>query len=176
MQTHLDSTNVTKTQIVSLIPILEQVPDPRVTATVDHDLPDILTIALCTILCGGDSSYDMGEFGEVWLDWLKTFLRLRNGAPTHDITFKGPMGKVLGGSAADVVERVGRIHAIPAEVLAMQIVGVAHLDHAGGMALYPVAAAAIDHFSGLDHRLGSRGSGGITIRGNSLAARIEKGC
>lgn len=84
MQTHLDTTNVTKTQLVGLITILEAVPDPRVTATVDHDLPDILTIALCTILCGGESFYDMEAFGEVRLDWLKTFLRLRNGAPTHD--------------------------------------------------------------------------------------------
>ena len=83
MQTHLNS-NVTKPQLVSLITLLEEVPDPRVTATVDHDLPDILTIALCTILCGGDSFYDMEEFGEVRLDWLKTFLRLRHGAPTHD--------------------------------------------------------------------------------------------
>jgi len=84
MQTHLNSSNVTKTQLVSLITILEEVPDPRVTATVDHDLPDILTVALCTVLCGGDSFYDMEEFGEVRLDWLKTFLRLRNGAPKHD--------------------------------------------------------------------------------------------
>ncbi len=84
MQTHPGSTNVTKTQLVSLITILEEVPDPRVRATVDHDLPDILTIALCTILCGGDSFYDMEEFGQVRLDWLKTFLRLRHGAPTHD--------------------------------------------------------------------------------------------
>ena len=42
-------------------------PDPRVTATVDHDLPDILTIALCTILCGGDSFYDMEDSGQVRL-------------------------------------------------------------------------------------------------------------
>ena len=84
MQTHLNSTHVTKSKLASLLTILEEVPDPRVTATVDHDLPDILTIALCTILCGGDSFYDMEEFGEVRLDWLKTFLHLRNGAPTHD--------------------------------------------------------------------------------------------
>lgn len=84
MQTHLSPTNITKAPLVSLITILEEVPDPRVTAMVDHDLPDILTIALCTILCGGDSFYDMEEFGAVRLDWLKTFLRLRNGAPTHD--------------------------------------------------------------------------------------------
>jgi len=84
MQTPLNSMNVTKTQLVSLLTILEEVPDPRVTAIVDHDRPDILTIALCAILCVGDSFYDMEEFGEVRLDWLKTFLRLRNGAPTHD--------------------------------------------------------------------------------------------
>jgi len=84
MQTPLNSMNVTKTQLVSLLTILEEVPDPRVTAIVDHDRPDILTIAPCAILCGGDSFYDMEEFGEVRLDWLKTFLRLRNGAPTHD--------------------------------------------------------------------------------------------
>lgn len=76
--------SVAKTKIVSLLTLLEEVPDPRVTATVDHDLPDILTIALCTMLCGGESFYDMEQFGQVRLDWLKTFLRLRNGAPTHD--------------------------------------------------------------------------------------------
>ena len=84
MQTHHNSNHVTKTQLVSLLTILEEVPDPRVTATVDHDLPDLLTISLCTILCGGDSFYDMEEFGAVRLDWLKTFLRLRHGAPKHD--------------------------------------------------------------------------------------------
>ena len=84
MQTHLNSTPVTKKQLASLITILEEVLDPRVTATVDHDLPDILTIALCTLLCGGDSFYDMEEFGQVRLGWLKTFLCLRHGAPKHD--------------------------------------------------------------------------------------------
>jgi len=84
MQKHLNSKNVTKNQFISLITILEEVPDPRVQCTVDHDLTDLLAIALCTILCGGDSFYDMEEFGEVRLPWLKTFLRLRNGAPRHD--------------------------------------------------------------------------------------------
>ncbi len=90
MQTPPQTTTTTaslkaaKTQLTSLLTVLEEVPDPRVTATVDHALPDILTIALCTILCGGESFYDMEEFGQVRLDWLKTFLRLRHGAPTHD--------------------------------------------------------------------------------------------
>lgn len=84
MQKHLNSKKGSEAPIVSLITILEEVPDPRVTATVEHDLVDILTIALCTILCGGESFYDMEEFGEVRLEWLKTFLRLRNGPPRHD--------------------------------------------------------------------------------------------
>jgi predicted transposase YbfD/YdcC len=84
MQTHPNSTNATKNQLIGLITVLEEVPDPRVTCTVDHDLPDILMIALCTLLSGGESFYDMEEFGEVRLPWLKTFLRLRNGAPKHD--------------------------------------------------------------------------------------------
>lgn len=71
-------------EIISLIATLEEVPDPRVDRSKDHDLVDLLVIALCTILVGGDSFYDMEEFAEVRLSWLKTFLRLRNGAPSHD--------------------------------------------------------------------------------------------
>jgi predicted transposase YbfD/YdcC len=71
-------------EIISLITTLEEVPDPRVDRSKDHDLVDLLVIGLCTILVGGDSFYDMEEFAEVRLSWLKTFLRLRNGAPSHD--------------------------------------------------------------------------------------------
>lgn len=84
MQKHQISKKVTKSQIISLITILGEVPDPRVRWTVDHDLSDLLAIALCTILCGGESFYDMEEFGQVRLSWLKSFLRLRHGAPKHD--------------------------------------------------------------------------------------------
>jgi len=73
-----------KEPIESLITILREVPDPRIDRSKDHQLTDILVIALCTILVGGDSFYDMEEFAEVRLDWLKTFLPLPNGAPSHD--------------------------------------------------------------------------------------------
>jgi len=81
MQTHHSNQ---KPEIVSLITILGEVPDPRVERSKEHDLVDILVVALCTMLCGGDSFYDMEEFAEVRLDWLRTFLPLRNGAPSHD--------------------------------------------------------------------------------------------
>lgn len=74
----------TSKPIISLITILREVPDPRVDRTKDHDLTDLLVIALCTILCGGDSFYDMEDFAQVRQEWLKTFLPLRNGPPSHD--------------------------------------------------------------------------------------------
>jgi predicted transposase YbfD/YdcC len=81
MQTHYSQL---REPIESLITILREVPDPRVDRTKEHDLVEILLIALCTILCGGDSFYDMEEFAEVRLKWLRTFLRLKNGPPSHD--------------------------------------------------------------------------------------------
>jgi len=58
--------------------------DPRVNRTKDHDLVDILVIALCTFLCGGQTFNDMEDFGKAKLDWFKTFLALPNGIPSHD--------------------------------------------------------------------------------------------
>ena len=76
--------NVSKTKIVSLLTILEEVPDPRVARSREHDLVELLVIALCTLLCMGDSFYDMEEFARARLKWLRTFLTLRGGVPSHD--------------------------------------------------------------------------------------------
>jgi len=47
-------------------------------------LTEILFIALCTFLSGGDSFYDMERFGNRKLSWLKRFLLYKNGSPSHD--------------------------------------------------------------------------------------------
>jgi predicted transposase YbfD/YdcC len=93
-----------KPQLASLITILEAVPDPRAERSKEHDLVDILVVALCTILCGGDSFYDMEEFAQVRLPWLKTFLRLRNGAPSHD-TFNRVFQALDASALADSLSR-----------------------------------------------------------------------
>jgi len=58
--------------------------DPRVDRTKEHALLDILTIAVCAIICGADSFVEMEEFGEAKQEWLATFLALPNGIPSHD--------------------------------------------------------------------------------------------
>ena len=69
---------------LSLIEHFQDLPDPRVQRTKDHDLMDILVIAVCTLLCAGESFNDMADFGHAKRDWFKTFLTLRNGIPSHD--------------------------------------------------------------------------------------------
>jgi predicted transposase YbfD/YdcC len=68
----------------SLIEHFKELPDPRVDRTREHELIDILIIAICTLLCGGESFNDMEDFGYAKQEWFKTFLNLRNGIPSHD--------------------------------------------------------------------------------------------
>jgi len=68
----------------SLVAHLSEVPDPRIDRRKDHDLIDILVIAVCTLLCAGETFNDMEDFGKAKYDWFKTFLSLRNGIPSHD--------------------------------------------------------------------------------------------
>lgn len=57
--------------------------DPR-EANARHDLHEILVIGLCTMLCGGEDCSDMAVFGRAKAAFLRQFLRLRHGVPSHD--------------------------------------------------------------------------------------------
>jgi hypothetical protein len=74
----------TKHPTASLIEHFQGLRDPRVNRTKDHQLIDIMVIAVCTLLCGGESFNDMEEFGQAKEDWFKGFLELPNGIPSHD--------------------------------------------------------------------------------------------
>ena len=69
---------------LSLITHFQNLPDPRVNRTKDHELNDILVIDICTLLCGGESFNDREDFGHAKRDWFETFLTLRHGIPSHD--------------------------------------------------------------------------------------------
>jgi predicted transposase YbfD/YdcC len=63
---------------------LAELPDPRVDRTKWHRLDDILVIALCAVICGADSFEAIERFGKARHDWLKRFLTLPRGIPSHD--------------------------------------------------------------------------------------------
>ena len=67
-----------------LIECFEGLPDPRLDRTRRHKLVDILTIGLCSVLSGGENFTEMELYGRIKEDWLKTFLELPNGIPSHD--------------------------------------------------------------------------------------------
>ena len=58
--------------------------DPRHGNAGQHDLLEILMIALCTTLCGGKSTVDMELFGQSKEVLLRQFLTLERGIPSHD--------------------------------------------------------------------------------------------
>ncbi len=60
-----------------------EVVDPR-QDNARHNLHELLLIALCTILTGGKDCSDMALFGTVKEPFLRQFLRLRHGIPSHD--------------------------------------------------------------------------------------------
>ncbi|MCP3904981.1 MAG: ISAs1 family transposase, partial [Planctomycetes bacterium] len=49
-----------------------------------HRLTDITVIAICAAVSGADGWADMETYGKVNYEWLKTFLELPHGIPSHD--------------------------------------------------------------------------------------------
>jgi predicted transposase YbfD/YdcC len=58
--------------------------DPRRNHRKLHLLIDIIVIVLCAVLCGANDWQQIATFGRRRRDWLKTFLALPNGIPSHD--------------------------------------------------------------------------------------------
>jgi predicted transposase YbfD/YdcC len=60
--------------------------DPRIKNNHNkrHSLTDILVLTILAVICGAESWVDVEEFGDIKEDWLKTFLELPNGIPSHD--------------------------------------------------------------------------------------------
>jgi predicted transposase YbfD/YdcC len=59
-------------------------PDPRTGNARLHLLIEVVVIALCAVICGANEWTDVEEFGRTHKKWLKQFLGLPNGIPSHD--------------------------------------------------------------------------------------------
>ena len=62
----------------------EDLADPRTGNAGRHDLVEIMVIALCTVLCGGQYASDMAMFAREKEAFLRQFLKLEKGLPSHD--------------------------------------------------------------------------------------------
>jgi predicted transposase YbfD/YdcC len=69
----------------SILTYFHDLPDPRrETQNKKHRLIDILVIALCGTIAGCQSAVEIEAYGRAKEAWLKTFLELPNGIPSHD--------------------------------------------------------------------------------------------
>jgi predicted transposase YbfD/YdcC len=58
--------------------------DPRINRRKLHSLEAILVIAICAVIAGANDFQEVALFGQKRLDWLRRFLDLPNGIPSHD--------------------------------------------------------------------------------------------
>ena len=58
--------------------------DPRIQLKTHHKLIDIIIITICAVICGADDWQEVVDYGKAKHDWLKTFLELPRGIPSHD--------------------------------------------------------------------------------------------
>lgn len=70
--------------IASIEACFSDIYDPRVQGRCDYPLIEMLTIAICATIAGAEGWTDMETFGKSKAEWLKQFLELENGIPSHD--------------------------------------------------------------------------------------------
>ena len=67
--------------------LFEYINDPRETIKIKHKLTDALSIVVCAVMGGAETYEDIEFFGRSKEAWLKQYLELKNGIPSHD-TFR----------------------------------------------------------------------------------------
>ena len=80
----IDNDNTVERVMGGLELCFSELKDPRSSRPKRHDLFEMLAIALCAVLSGGETAVDMAIFAEAKRDFLARFLQLRNGIPSHD--------------------------------------------------------------------------------------------
>jgi len=71
-------------QALSLVKCFQEIEDHRVDRTKKHRLIDILCLAVIAVIGGAEGWEEIEEFGKQKEEWLKRFLHLSNGIPSHD--------------------------------------------------------------------------------------------
>jgi hypothetical protein len=70
--------------VAGIVKHFEGLPDPRTGNAKQHNFLEILIMAICAVICGADGWSDVELFAKNKKAWLKTFLKLPKGIPSHD--------------------------------------------------------------------------------------------
>jgi predicted transposase YbfD/YdcC len=69
---------------VLLLEHFKHLEDPRAEHLVEHRLLDIIGLSICAVICGADTWVDIENYGRAKEEWLRGFLLLLGGIPSHD--------------------------------------------------------------------------------------------
>lgn len=162
-----------------LVEHFKRIEDPRVDRTKAHALLDIIVIAVCAVICGADDWVEIEEWGNEKLAWLRQFLALPNGIPSHD-TF----GRVFSRIDAEAFQGAFLAWVQSAfEVSAGQVVAIdgkqlrrSHDKRLGKAAIYMVSAWAANNHLTLGQRKVDDKSNEITAIPKLLEVLSLAGC
>ncbi|MFO7903184.1 MAG: ISAs1 family transposase [Pirellulaceae bacterium] len=68
----------------SILTCFQDLDDPRSTVNRKHLLGDLIVISICAVIAGADGPKAIGVWANSNADWLKQYLELPNGIPSHD--------------------------------------------------------------------------------------------
>jgi predicted transposase YbfD/YdcC len=164
---------------LSLSEHFENLDDPRVERTKDYALLDIIVIAICAVICGADDWVDIAGWGNEKIEFLRQFMPLENGIPSHD-TF----GRVFSRLDAEQFQAAflnwvqaafsvsdGQVVAIDGKQLRRS-----HDHHLGKAAIYMVSAWASTNHVTLGQRKVDEKSNEITAIPGLLRVLALNGC
>lgn len=67
-----------------LADVFVSITDPRQAGKIEHNLVDLLVVAVNAVLVGVDTFVEIELWAQERIDWLRRYLRLENGIPSHD--------------------------------------------------------------------------------------------
>jgi len=160
-----------------LADVFVSIQDPRQSAKVEHDLVELLVVAVNAVLVGADTFVEIELWAKEKLDWLRGYLRLIHGIPSHD-TF----GRMFGLIDADQFEAAFRrwvssiLPTLGAEIIAIDGKTSRRSGGVDATALHLVSAFAAGAGLVLGQRATAEKSNEITAIPELLSTLALAGC
>jgi predicted transposase YbfD/YdcC len=160
-----------------LADVFVSIRDPRQAAKVEHDLVELLVVAVNAVLVGADTFVEIELWAKEKLDWLRGYLRLAGGIPSHD-TF----GRIFGLIDAEQFEAAFRrwvssiLPALGAEIVAIDGKTSRRSGGVDATALHLVSAFAAGAGLVLGQRATAEKSNEITAIPELLSTLALAGC
>src|SRR5574338_737953 len=166
-------------EVVPLTQVFVAISDPRSARQVRHDLAELLTVAVCAVLCSADEFSEIEAEAKERIDWLRGILVLEHGIPSHD-TF-GRVFAALDPRQFEAAFRRWVSQLVPAlgadAVVAIDGKSSRHsTTKAAAKPLHLVSAFAADIGVVLGQRAAAEKSSEITAIPELLATLAREGC